>query len=404
MTPSQPSIFVVNHYPVLPAEVGGQRAVLGLACELALAGDTELVWTERKAHWSREMASGGRLLRVTAVPNRWLQRKVVKLAAHWLGAPDGDIGSMFFSGGNRSLIDYLLQRVRDGDIVVLAHPWLWPAVRRVVDRRCVRLVYDAHNVEHRLKAESLADGVISRWVVRRVAHMEIDLLRRADLTLACTALDAQQLAAAAALPLARFVVGSKGVDTSDRAAAIAAARLLSPRRRTRTAVFVGSNHPPNNAAARWIVDILARRCPDWKFRIVGTCGHHCGVGPRPPNVDIVGPVVDLLAELEGAYVALNPISSGSGVNMKLFEYLQCGLPVLSTPFGSRGLDHIEQNGIQVVALDSFADALAQLGDDRVAYNRLSADGVACVAANFTWDAVGRRVREAVLRPIAQARR
>jgi len=397
VTDPRHATFIVNHNPVLPALVGGQRAVLGLARELSLAGDTELIWTERKANWSREMVFDGRPLRVTALPKPWLQRKAVKLAARWLGNPDGDIGSMFFSAGNRKLVAHLLQRVSDGDVVVLAHPWLWPAVRQVVDRRRVRLIYDAHNVEHRLKAESLAGGAPSRWVLRRVAQLEIDLLRRADLTLACTALDAQQLATAASLPLSRFVVGSKGVDPSDRADAIAAARRLRAHHGLPTAVFVGSNHPPNNVAARWIVETLAPRCPGWRFRVVGTCGAHCGVRPRTSNVALVGTVIDLLAELEGADVALNPITGGSGINMKLFEYLQCGLPVLSTPYGARGLDHIERSGIQVCPLDGFADGLAQLDADRATYDRLSEDGVVCVAANFTWGAVGQRVRDALLR-------
>ncbi|MFN7173813.1 MAG: MlaD family protein, partial [Thermaurantiacus tibetensis] len=40
-----------------------------------------------------------------------------------------------------------------------------------------------------------------------------------------------------------------------------------------------------------------------------------------------------LALLRGADVALNPISSGSGTNLKMLEYFAAGLPVLSTPHG-----------------------------------------------------------------------
>jgi len=39
-----------------------------------------------------------------------------------------------------------------------------------------------------------------------------------------------------------------------------------------------------------------------------------------------------------ADAGLNPITRGSGANVKLFEYLATRLPVISTPFGVRGTD------------------------------------------------------------------
>ncbi len=39
-----------------------------------------------------------------------------------------------------------------------------------------------------------------------------------------------------------------------------------------------------------------------------------------------------------ASVAVNPMVSGSGTNLKIVEYLAAGVPVVSTPFGMRGLD------------------------------------------------------------------
>ena len=36
-------------------------------------------------------------------------------------------------------------------------------------------------------------------------------------------------------------------------------------------------------------------------------------------------------------MALNPVRSGSGTNLKMHEYMAAGLPVVTTPFGARGI-------------------------------------------------------------------
>jgi hypothetical protein len=43
-----------------------------------------------------------------------------------------------------------------------------------------------------------------------------------------------------------------------------------------------------------------------------------------------------------ADIGLNPITRGSGSNVKLFEYLVARLPVISTAFGVRGTDLLPQ--------------------------------------------------------------
>ena len=37
--------------------------------------------------------------------------------------------------------------------------------------------------------------------------------------------------------------------------------------------------------------------------------------------------------------AINPMFSGAGTNLKILEYFAAGLPVITTEFGTRGLDN-----------------------------------------------------------------
>jgi len=57
-----------------------------------------------------------------------------------------------------------------------------------------------------------------------------------------------------------------------------------------------------------------------------------------PNTELHADVPDVSPYLERAGVAVNPAVTGSGVNIKLVEYLQSGVPVVSTALATRGLD------------------------------------------------------------------
>ena len=104
------------------------------------------------------------------------------------------------------------------------------------------------------------------------------------------------------------------------------------------AVFVGSAHPPNIEATARIVT-AARRLPNVLFMLVGAHGDHLDDVEVPANVVIRGRVTDrdLQGLLSCCDVALNPVTGGSGTNLKMLEYVAAGAPVIATADGARGL-------------------------------------------------------------------
>jgi len=387
-------VVSLSPFPVWPPTSGGKQAVVGMTMEVGRLGPTELVWTERKTMGAHRFDVGGRTLDATAVPNLWWQRSVARALRRCLGRVDIDIGSSLCSGFNGRLRRHLEAAASKGEtLFLLAHPWLWPAVRRVLaSHPRVLLVYDAHNVEHLLKQQEFPPGAVASWMVGHVRRLEADVVRRADLTLACTAADALELQALAGVGPERFVVGSKATAPSLRADAIVAER--AQREPGRVAVFVGSEHPPNVEAARWIGEVLAPARPDWRFLLVGRCGPAAGFVKAPSNLQVLGPVDDLYAPLASADLALNPMRAGSGINMKLFEALQSGLPVMSTPLGARGLEGLDA-GVELHEREGFAAALAALAADAARMRSLSEAAARCAREHFEWPVVGARVRQRI---------
>lgn len=116
-------------------------------------------------------------------------------------------------------------------------------------------------------------------------------------------------------------------------------RVGSPR-----ALFLGSlDVPTNQTALRWLLDavwpLVVRQRPDVVLSVVGS---------RPPaalardlrsapGVDLSVDVPDVGPYLDAAWVALNPAVAGSGVNIKIVEYMAAGLPVVSTSSATRAL-------------------------------------------------------------------
>ena len=103
------------------------------------------------------------------------------------------------------------------------------------------------------------------------------------------------------------------------------------------AVFVASYHPPNLRAAETIVE-MAAAMPTIGFLLVGSHGSHFSDWRLPANVLVTGPVSDrlLATYLAASDVALNPVRSGGGTNLKLIEYF-AGVPTVSTSLGARWL-------------------------------------------------------------------
>ena len=283
----------------------------------------------------------------------------------------------------------------NADVLVFSHPWIYPQLRDSIDRGRHLVVYDSHNVEGYLRY-TLLDGA-SRGgaeLSREVAQLEASLCREADIVLACSHRDRELFHDLYDIPFAKIFVVPNGVFTTR-------IRPATPdeKRRARarqelpdagTALFLGSPYAPNVEAAEFIINALAPSVPDLTFVIAGGVGAELLDSPGiPGNVRITGQISEeqKLDYLQAVDLAINPMFSGSGTNIKMLEFMAAGLPIITTPIGARGLRSVQPPPYAKVDGDDMAAAIRDLHVDKAARIRLATAARAEAVEAYSWDRI-----------------
>lgn len=400
---SRPRLAITSTFPVWPPRGGGQLRAFHLYGALADVFDIDIV-----CQASSSTAPSRRMIRpgVTehVVPrSREHDLRVNEIAAV-AGIPVTDIVAARLSALTPQYAAALREVTSDAVGVILADPFLFPVAEEVAER--LPVIYDAYNCEYVLKAQMLPSGPLAKELLAEVREVEGRAVRASRLVLTVSDEDRLQLTELYGARDELFVSAPNGTDlASVHYTASGLRRRNSDRWLTRLAraggasdlsrlaLFVGSWHEPNNQAARRIV-ALARELPDVGFLMVGSHTGTLRQAAVPANVFLLGVVPDVVKTslLATADVALAPLSSGSGTNLKVVEYLAAGVPVVSTEVGIRGLRlHAPVAEIaEIAGIEDFVPTIRRLLCDPSAAAR-SARGAAAIRRSYDWGVIGRGI-------------
>ncbi len=302
--------------------------------------------------------------------------------------------------GYKAIVGELAGR---SDIVVHEFPFLYPHARK---REGQLLVYDAHNVEFDLQRGMLR-GPFGRVLSLHVKRLEAMICRDADVIFATSPGDRRRLIELYRVSPDKIFVAPNGVDVSAVTCVSEGDRQEAKRRLglegQQVLLFVGSFHPPNIDAVEALIATVAPRVPEAVVMIVGNVTRAIAPARVPPNTICLGRVSDpAKALLLGATdVALNPMSSGSGTNLKMIEYLAAGLPVVTTPVGARGLDVVGGEHALVAALDEFPAAIARLLGDGALRATLRIGGRRLAEERYDWRAIAEDMHDVIETALAK---
>ena len=354
-------LTVALTFPVYPPRGGGQSRVFHLYRHLADYVDVELVTITGadQPPFEGEIAPNLREIRIPKSAEH--QKREHELEAE-VRLPLTDVVMPRLHHLTPDYLAALRRSTESAAVVIASHPYTYPVLREVTNKP---LWYEAHNVEAELKRAMFPQGSTARELLAEIARVERACCEASELIFACSAEDGITLQRLYGASPSRVLEVPNGVD-------LQSVRFVSPKERLEAkerlglksemvAVFMGSWHGPNLDAVREILD-FAGRSPRVRFLIIGSSCAAFQQQARPPNVGMLGVVDDEAKDtlLGLADLALNPVVSGSGTNLKMLDYFASGLPVISTLHGARGLRVRDGEHLVLAEPNQFPDAIAHL--------------------------------------------
>jgi glycosyltransferase involved in cell wall biosynthesis len=129
-------------------------------------------------------------------------------------------------------------------------------------------------------------------------------------------------------------------------------------------LFLGSGNDANiislKGFLRNIMPLVRAARPDIRLVLAGGI---CGKIEDEEGILKLGRVDDVKDAFTRAPLSINPITLGTGINIKLLDALAAGVPTISTRTGARGLSDRYRGGVVIVDDNDhrgFADAILQL--------------------------------------------
>lgn len=336
-------IVVTSTFSIYPPMGGGQARIYNLYKCLSERYNVEVVaysgYGRRKQR--RKLAKG---FVENVIPKSEMHEKEENRIASMMEKPVTDIvmpliGEMTPIFGNE-----LEKAVKDADFVVISHPYTYEQYRLHGNK--VPFAYEAHNVEYLIKKamfEESKNKAEAERLLNKLFEIEKDCCVKSEFIFTCSEEDRDTIVDLYGVEASKIIVVPNGVDVAETAFTSIAERLENKKKigfeNEKIGMFMGSWHIPNLEAAEIILS-TAEDCPDAKFLLMGSMCSYFETKEIPENVGLLGMVSDEEKNKVFATVdfALNPMYSGSGTNLKMFDYMSAGMPIITSEFGTRGIE------------------------------------------------------------------
>ena len=336
-------ITVTSTFPIYPPQGGGQARIFHLYRNLAADREVDIVsfTNTDQPRYEGYISENLKEIRIPKSKKHqeaeWEMEKKAKI-------PVSDIGMIHLFSQTPEYEEVLQKSIQSSSLTVISHPYLYYAAKRHLNGE--PFIYEAHNVESLMKHQMLPDSKIKKELVAQVFQIEQECCEKCLFIMTCSKDDQILLNQKYGVSMDKMIEVPNGVDCEEIHFTSISERIENKKKlgldQEKLGVFMGSWHQPNLEACETIFKI-ALDCPDTKFLLMGSQCAYFRNRKLPKNVGLLGLVSkEVKNKVFGSVdFALNPMSSGSGTNLKMFEYMAAGIPVITTEFGARGIENTE---------------------------------------------------------------
>jgi glycosyltransferase involved in cell wall biosynthesis len=380
------TIVVLNDFPVSNPTAGGAERICRIGSRLSeqyryiLLGfsSTEAIERTRIAPEFTEI-----LIPKTA---EHLQEDGRMKSLYPIGT--SDIVNSYMAPRNRLLAETAQNLFRLADAIVLSHPYMCGLLEGAQGKP---VIYESLNCETELKRTLLNGHPHHTLLSHYVEVIEKYVCAKADLIVTVSDEDREALRALTGERADKFLTIPNGCRLAESNPLYRSSELKMLYSPAPVILFVGSLHPPNVEALRFINNELAPRLPDYLFLIIGSVCKEL-TDPRSPNVLLFHTVDESFkyALMDIADIAINPVIYGSGSNVKILDYFARKIPTISTPVGARGYPLVNGEHVLICGREKLQDYILFLvwnPDWRI---KLSTNAYRLVSGELNWDVLAER--------------
>ncbi|MDD1700439.1 MAG: glycosyltransferase family 4 protein [Methanoregula sp.] len=376
-------ILVVNDFTIFPIVHGGKVRIFNIYQNISSNFQIIYVCLGENPKIQNKIISEN--FHEISVPKTFFYKIIIFITNLMMRSSVDDFGALFFASSNLQLKKVIRKELAECDIVIFCHPYMYPAVAPYIRNQLV--IYEALNVEYALKKSILSNGYLKNILLDRLRMTGQALLKRCDLCFAMSEDDKQLFTQVYDVDTSKIKVAPNGVDL-EYYTEIYKSRLIKKEQiiSAPLILFLGSGHPPNVESAKQIIRNIAPKLPNVYFLIAGSVCWTIRNENHGKNVGFAYLITDEEKRelFRVTNVAINPMMSGSGTNLKMLDYMAAGLPVVSTAVGARGINL--KNGIHAIIcdIDAFPEKISDVINDKNLSEFLSSNGRDLVKAHYVW--------------------
>lgn len=350
-------ITVTSPFAIYPPRNGGQARIFNLYKKLAKDFEINIV-SFTNADQKRFEGTVAARLKEIRIPKTKKHQDMEWEIEEKAKIPISDIGLITLFDKTPEYCEVLSSSIQQSELVIISHPYLYNAAKKYLEGR--PFVYEAHNVEYLMKQGMLPASPIKEKLVKQVFEIEKECCEQSQFIITCSEEDKVTIQRLYHIPIEKMIEIPNGVDCTQINYTPISERMRNKKslelENETIGIFMGSWHQPNLEACENLFQI-AKQCPEVKFLLMGSQCDYFRKKRLPQNVGLLGLVSEQVKAtvFSTADFALNPMLSGSGTNLKMFDYMAGGLPVITTKFGTRGI--YEKKGFLISEVEEMPEVI-----------------------------------------------